>query len=243
MDDTRAAAGPPRFYGRRRGKPLSPARRALVETALPGLRVPVTPVAPEARGGDVAPEAALLDPFTLFTPRVRAVRLEIGFGAGEHLVHQAAAHPDAGFIGCEPFINGVASALSLITQQGLQNVRLFDDDARLLLPRLAAGSVEQVFILFPDPWPKKRHWRRRFINAEILDNLARITAPGGGLRFATDHAGYAAWALERLIAHPGFEWTAERADDWRTRPIGAAPTRYETKSLAGPPVYLNFRRV
>ncbi|HCS72139.1 MAG TPA: tRNA (guanosine(46)-N7)-methyltransferase TrmB [Rhodospirillaceae bacterium] len=219
----------PRFYGRRRGKKLRPGRSALVADLLPTLRVP-------AGGGP-------LDPAGLFDGEKSAYWMEIGFGAGEHLADQAQAHPDIGFIGCEPFVNGVATLLAQITDRSLDNIRLHDDDARQLLPRLAPGSIDRVYLLYSDPWPKKRHWNRRFVQRETLDQLARILAPGGLFRFATDHMGHARWALGLAANHPEFEWTARGPEDWRIRWADGYPTRYEEKGLAGPHrVYLEFRR-
>lgn len=219
----------PRFYGRRRGKKLRPGRSALVADLLPILRVP---------SGD-----GPLDPAGLFDGEKSAYWMEIGFGAGEHLADQAQAHPDIGFIGCEPFVNGVATLLAQITDRSLDNIRLHDDDARQLLPRLAPGSIDRVYLLYSDPWPKKRHWNRRFVQRETLDQLARILAPGGLFRFATDHMGHARWALGLAANHPEFEWTARGPEDWRIRWADGYATRYEEKGLAGPHrVYLEFRR-
>ena len=220
--------GGPRFYGRRHGKRLRPGRKALIEEALPALAVP-----------DTGP----VEPAGLFDVRPARAWLEIGFGAGEHLAAQAAAHPDVGFIGCEPFVNGVATLLSQVADQGLANVRIFADDARKLLPRLAPGSIERVYLLYSDPWPKKRHWNRRFVQRDSLDMLARVLAPGGLFRFATDHMGHARWALWHLANHPDFAWTATGPADWRTRWADGFPTRYEEKALAGTErVYLEFQR-
>ncbi|MAY66401.1 MAG: tRNA (guanosine(46)-N7)-methyltransferase TrmB [Rhodospirillaceae bacterium] len=219
----------PRFYGRRRGKRLRPGRRALLENLLPTLRVP--------------PGDGPLDPAALFDGKKAAYWMEIGFGAGEHMADQAAAHPDIGFIGCEPFVNGVATLLAQITERSLDNIRLHDDDARQLLPRLTPGSIDRVYLLYSDPWPKKRHWNRRFVQRETLDQLARILAPGGLFRFATDHMGHARWALGLAANHPEFQWTARGPEDWRRRWADGYPTRYEEKGLAGPArVYLEFRR-
>lgn len=219
----------PRFYGRRRGKKLRPGRRALIEDLLPKLRVP-------SGGGP-------LDPAGLFDPPVSDVWLEVGFGAGEHLAAQAAAHPDIGFIGCEPFVNGVAALLAQIHAQNLGNVRLHDDDARLLLPNIASGSIGRFYLLYSDPWPKTRHWNRRFVQTDTLDGIARILKPGGLFRFATDHMGHARWALSLAANHSGLQWTAREPRDWRDRWADGYATRYEEKGLAGPtPVYLEFRR-
>jgi len=181
---------------------------------------------------------------SLFRHAPGDVCLEIGFGGGEHLATQAAAHPGTGFIGCEPFINGMAKALALIEAQGLANIRLHFGDASDLLAWLPAASLARVDLLYPDPWPKRRHWKRRFVQAARIAELARVLRPGGVFRFATDWPDYAAWTLERLLRSPSFAWTAERADDWREPWAGFTPTRYEAKAVqAGrAPCYLVFRR-
>jgi tRNA (guanine-N7-)-methyltransferase len=220
-------------YGRRRGRKLKPGRAALLDEGLPRLRIELPP-------GD-----APLDPATLFATRPRAVWLEIGFGAGEHLAAQAAAHPEVGLIGCEPYVNGVVALLARLEARGLGNVRLWPDDARPLLERLAPGSLARVFALFPDPWPKRRHRKRRLVQAPFLDLVARALAPGAELRLATDDPDYAAWMLERVPVRPDFRWTAARADDWRTRPADQAETGYEAWARAEGrrPVFLTFVRV
>lgn len=189
------------------------------------------------------PDTGQLEPRALF-PEAGAVWLEIGFGGGEHLAAQARAHPDVGLIGVEPFINGVARLLSLIEAEGLGNIRIFTDDARLLLPLLPDQSLEKIFILFPDPWPKKRHHKRRIVNRQTVAEFARLLAPAGELRLATDDPDYARWILAACLAEPRLEWLAERARDWRERPADWPPTRYEQKALAAGrrPVYLRFRR-
>ncbi len=201
-----------------------------MEEVLPNLRIPL----PDD-------ERARIDPASLFEDK-RAVWMEVGFGGGEHLAAQAAANPDVGFIGCEPFVNGVASLLSQV--EGLDNIRLFDDDARLLLPRLAPDSVSRFFLLFPDPWPKARHHKRRFINPANLDLIADLLVDGGQFRFSSDHMGYVRWTLARVTAHPAFRWTAKGPGDWRERLADAPPTRYETKALEGGSrcVHLVFQR-
>ena len=182
---------------------------------------------------------------TLFPNPVSEVWLEIGFGAGEHLIHQAEANPDIGFIGAEPFINGVARVLAEAENKSLHNIRIHDDDARLLLGRLPAASIARVFLLFPDPWPKTRHHKRRFVNAATLDGLMRILKPGGEFRFASDDAGLVRWTLAASLAHAGFAWTAKGPADWRQRPADAIATRYETKALAEGRdcVYLRFQKI
>ena len=218
---------PLRTYGRTKARPIKPRQAALIETLLPRIRVPEAPFDLRA-----------------LMPRARAAWLEIGFGGGEHLAAQAAAHPDVLLIGAEPFRNGVASALRHIDEQSLGNVRIHDGDARMLLGWLPDASFERAFILFPDPWPKTRHHKRRLIQADVVAELARVLRPGGRLRFASDWADYVDWALERLLANSAFRWTAERADDWRRPPADHVTTRYEAKRLGDcAPVFLEFARV
>jgi len=176
-------------------------------------------------------------------PGARQVWLEIGFGGGEHLAEQAARHPDALMIGCEPFLNGVGSALRHVDERGLANVRLHPDDARAVMAALPDGSLDRVMILFPDPWPKARHNKRRFIQPETAVEIARLLKPGGRLRFVTDWKAYADWALEILNTTPGLNWAAEVADDWRQAPADHVVTRYEEKRLGDTaPIFLEFAR-
>ncbi len=219
------------FFGRRQGRPLRPHQTNLIQTALPHLALDLRHPAP-AR------------PTSLFEPPVTSVRLEIGFGGGEHLVAEAAANPNSGFIGCEPFVNGMARALGLIAAQGLANVRLHFGEADEVIAWLPDAVLARIDLLYPDPWPKRRHWKRRFIQDERITALARVLASGGELRFATDWPDYAAWTLERLMRSPHFVWTAEHAEDWRSPWPGYARTRYEEKAIrAGRrPCYLVFRR-
>jgi len=215
-----------RTYGRIKSRPIKPRQAALLETLLPTIRVPAEP----------------FDPRTLM-PTARETWVEIGFGGGEHMAAQAARHPDVLILGAEPFQNGVASALRHIDEQGLGNVRLQDGDARELLARLPDASIARAFILFPDPWPKTRHHKRRLVNSETVAELARVLAPGGRLRFASDVAHYVDWALERITANPAFTWTAERPGDWRAPPVDHVTTRYEEKRLGDcAPVFLDFVR-
>jgi tRNA (guanine-N7-)-methyltransferase len=232
------------LYGRRKGRPLRPARKRLVRDLLPRISVPL-----ESRDEVVAAlpgTGPFLDPARFFDGAApcREVWLEVGFGAGEHLAAQATTHPDIGFIGCEPFLNGVASLLARIEARRLANVRIYNDDARFLIDQLAAGTLARVFILFPDPWPKTRHARRRFVAADTLDSLARVMADGAELRIATDDPVYLRWALAALTAHEGFRWIAEKAADWRVRPADQPATRYEEKARAKGvmPVFLVFER-
>jgi tRNA (guanine-N7-)-methyltransferase len=224
---------PRRFYGRRHGKPLRAGRAALFHSRLPQLALD-----PD-RGGP-----APIDPRRLFDPPAAEAWLEIGFGGGEHLAAQAAAHPAVGFIGCEPFVTGAARLIAHLEASSAGNVRLFLDDARLLLPRLGEASLGRVFLLFPDPWPKKRHHKRRFVSRETVAELARVLADDGLLRFASDHPGYVRWTLEHLAAEPALAWTARRPADWREPPADWVGTRYEAKARAAgrPCSFLEFRR-
>lgn len=215
-----------RSYGRLKSRPIKPRQAALMETRLPQLRIPVGPVEPHS-----------------LMPAARETWLEIGFGGGEHMAAQAARAADVLVLGAEPFQNGVASAVRHIDEQGLDNVRLHDGDVRELLERLPDASLARVFILFPDPWPKTRHHKRRLVQAETVAELARVLRPGGRLRFASDWADYVDWALERFTASPVFLWEAGRADDWRVPPADHITTRYEEKGLGDcAPVFLDFRR-
>jgi tRNA (guanine-N7-)-methyltransferase len=174
--------------------------------------------------------------------RIEDVWLEVGFGAGEHLLWQAQQNPNIGLIGAEPYESGVAKLLSRIPD-GARNIRLHEGDARDIIEALPDSSIGRFFILFPDPWPKTRHHKRRFIQMEMLDQLARILKPGAELRFATDDKSYLPYALERLMAHPKFTWTAETIADWTSRPADWPQTRYEAKAIKGPPTFLRFVRL
>ncbi len=220
------------LHGRRRGKKLRAGQQSLLETLLPrlALALPVEPAKidlAQAFGGSLPPDG---------------VWLEVGFGAGEHLVWQAEQNPGVGLIGCEPYLNGVAKCLAHIERVGLTNVRLFTDDARLLMAALPARSLSRAFVLFPDPWPKTRHHKRRFVRRENLDRLAELMLPGAELRLATDDPSYLPWMVEHAGTHPAFEWLAEGPADWRGRPADWPATRYEQKMLAGKPVFLRLRR-
>jgi tRNA (guanine-N7-)-methyltransferase len=223
--------GGPVFYGRRHGKKLRQRGQDLMRDLLPRLAVP------GGRGGDP------LDPFSLFDPPVREVWLEVGFGGGEHLAAQAEANPAVGIIGGEVFVNGIASLLNHVDRRGLGNVRIFPDDIRHLLPRLPEACLGRVFVLFPDPWPKKRHAERRFVIKGNLDVLARLMRDGAELRVASDDPTYQAWALEQLEAHPLF--VSGRAPEERAvRPADWQQTRYEAKAIreGRPPIYLSYLR-
>jgi tRNA (guanine-N7-)-methyltransferase len=176
---------------------------------------------------------------------VKDVWLEIGFGGGEHMAWQAAAHPDVGVIGCEAYVNGIAKLLSDVDEQGLANIRVHDGDARELVADLGDASIGRIFLLFPDPWPKRRHHKRRIVTPAMVAEFHRILKPGGTLRFASDIRDYIAWTLLHVRAHGGFEWLAERAIDWRERPPDWPATRYEAKARAEgrDPAFLTFRRL
>ena len=219
------------LYGRRLGHRLRAGRRELLQDALPKFALTL-------------PVGGRLDPDRLFATPMRACWLEVGFGNGEHLAAQAAAHPDIGCIGCEPFVNGVSMLVQHLVRQDLKNVRVYPDDARDAFDALPDACLGRVFVLFPDPWPKTRHHRRRFVSRENLDKLARVMMDGAELRLATDHQDYGRWMLHQGLAHPDFEWLAERPGDWRDRPADDSPTRYEAKAQAAgrPCLYLRFRR-
>ena len=180
---------------------------------------------------------------SLFEPG-RELWLEIGFGGGEHLLARAAENPDVGFIGCEPFVNGVAKLLAGVEAAGLENIRVRMDDATALIESAPDAAFSKIYLLYPDPWPKRRQQKRRFVSEANIAALARALKPGGELRFATDIDDYAGWTLRRLLASPLFVWQAETAEDWRTPWQGWAPTRYEAKARAAGrgSAYLTFRR-
>lgn len=185
------------------------------------------------------------DPAALFPRPVRALRLEIGFGGGEHLLAQATENPDIGFIGCEVFLNGVAKLTARVSEASLSNILIHDRDAALLLAALPDACLEEVALLYPDPWPKRRQRKRRFVSDERLAEIARLLRPGGLMRFATDIDDYAGWTLAHALRSPTLAWTAERAGDWRAPWPGWPGTRYEAKALreGRTPSYLSFARI
>lgn len=203
-----------RLYGRRQGHALRQGQAALVEELLPRLAVP--------EEGAVTAER-------LFAS-ARPMQFEIGFGGGEHMAAQAKAHPDHGFIGCEPFLNGVVAALGHIRDEGLSNVRIHMGDALDVLERLPDGSLERVYLLHPDPWPKARHAKRRFMNPGPLDMIAAKLRQGGEFRVGTDHPVYCRWTMMQMGRRTDFRWLAEAAADFQTRPADWPQTRYEAKA-------------
>lgn len=221
----------PRVFGRRRGRALRPGQKTLIDELLPQCAVRI-------------PASGRLDPATLFGVASQSPWLEIGFGGGEHLACQAEQHPQIGFIACEVFENGIVKLLAEIRKRRLGNILIFTDDARLLLTALPPASIGRVFILFPDPWPKQRHHKRRIVSRETLDSVAAIMSDGAELRLATDDSGYLCWMLAHVTDHPAFEWQARRPSDWRERPPDWPSTRYEEKARAAGrvPSFLRFRR-
>jgi len=213
-----------RSFGRIKSRKLKPNQASLFDTLLPKI------TADEARVAGLLASG-------------RPLWLEIGFGGGEHMAAQAARNPGVDIIGCEPFLNGVGSALRHIDDGHLTNVSILADDARPLLDSLPTAALDRIFILFADPWPKARHNKRRFIQPETIAAFARALKPGGTVRFATDWADYADWALERFLASPDFDWPAKSQADWNTPPVDHVTTRYETKGLGDcKPVFFDFVR-
>lgn len=220
------------FFGRRKGKPLRERQAQHLETVLPALKVDLSIPAP----ADIA---------SLYGFPTARIRLEIGFGGGEHLIHRALETPDTGFIGVEPFVNSMAKLIGRVEETGARNIRLYDDDATELLDWLPAASIDQIDLLYPDPWPKKKHWKRRFVSKVNLDRFARVLKPGGLFCFASDIDTYVNWTLMHCGDHPAFAWTAENAADWLTPFAGWPGTRYEAKARreGRKSAYLTFRRL
>ena len=219
------------FFGRRKGHALKPRQAVLFDTGLPRLALDLSKPSP-------------IDLRALFGQPLDNVRMEIGFGGAEHLIAQAITHPQSGFIASDAFLNAIAKALTAIDANKLGNIRLHFGDASELIDWLPVGALTRIDLLYPDPWPKRRHWKRRFIQDDSLKRLARILKPGGELRFATDIADYAAYALARVLRSGEFVWTAECADDWRKPWPDYSATRYETKAKheGRQPAYFIFRR-
>jgi len=230
LDSQPGGLRPRRHFGRRKGPALSAHQAGLLETLLPQVRI-------EPQSGR--------DPRGYFSAAVSDVWLEVGFGGGEHLLWQAEANPRVGIIGAEPYVSGVAKLLSKLAPASVPHLRLYTEDASDIIEALPDASLGRVFVLFPDPWPKTRHHKRRFIQMATLDHLARVMKPGAELRYATDDNGYLVWTLERLSAHPAFAWLANTAADWRARPDDWPQTRYEAKAIrAGSAcTYLRFVRI
>ena len=220
------------FFGRRRGKAIRPQQREALETGFKTYLLDLATPAP----------AGLSD---LFGAKVSSVQLEIGFGGGEHLLHAAGTDPRAGFIGVEPFVNGMAKLMAAVAKAPLANLRVYDDDATQLLDWLPPASLDGIDLLYPDPWPKKKHWKRRFVSPVNLGRFCRVLKPGGTFRFASDIDTYVNWTLLHCRAHGAFDWQAGDAGDWHAPYAGWPGTRYEAKALreGRRPAYLTFRRV
>lgn len=219
------------FFGRRHGKALRSAQQLKIEQLLPVFKIDL-----ERPQSDLA---------VLFDRPVSQVFLEIGFGGGEHLLAEVQRFPHVGFIGVEPFVNGMAKLLSALQEDRPANLRLYDDDATRLLDWLPVASVSRIDLLYPDPWPKKKHWKRRFVNPVNLDRFARVLQTGGQFRFGSDIDHYVNWTLLECRRHAAFEWLADSAADWTSAYDGWQGTRYEAKALreGRRPAYLTFRRV
>ena len=220
------------FFGRRKGHKLRTHQAELIEHLLPRLALDI----------EAGPPSSLAESFD---PPARAVRLEIGFGGGEHLAAEAQALPHTGFIGCEPYVNGMAKILAQIEAHGIGNIRLFAGDAADLLAWLPSKSLVRIDLIHPDPWPKRRHWKRRFVQDATVRAMARVLERGGEFRFVSDIDDYCAWTLAHLLRSPDFRWLAERADDWRLPWDGYTMTRYGRKAEREGRVanYLRFERV
>ncbi|GHC69868.1 tRNA (guanine(46)-N(7))-methyltransferase TrmB [Limoniibacter endophyticus] len=225
------------FYGRRLGRPLRETQAEQMEEGLSRLKLDLEAPAPA-------------DIKTLFAKQVKEVRLEIGFGGGEHLLHDSRVNPETGLIGIEPFVNGMAKLLAAIApQRGGEDwpatIRVYNDDATQVLDWLPDACLDGIALFYPDPWPKKRHWKRRFVSQVNLDRFARVLKPGSLFRFASDIDTYVNWTLEHCEAHPAFEWQAKSAADWHTPYENWPGTRYEAKALreGRRPAYLRFQRI
>ena len=231
-DDGAGARTHGSFFGRRKGHKLRLHQADLIEQLLPRLALDIAKPSPA-------------DLTEMFDPRADQIRLEIGFGGGEHLIAEARAHPQTGFIGCEPYVNGMAKILTQIEAHGIGNIRLFAGDAAELLAWVPPRSLARIDLIHPDPWPKRRHWKRRFVQDLTIAAMARALKPQGEFRFVSDIDGYCAWTLAHLLRSPDFVWTAERAADWRLPWPDYTMTRYGMKAEreGRRAAYLRFRRI
>jgi tRNA (guanine-N7-)-methyltransferase len=231
-DDQHPTRATEAFYGRRKGKALRERQAEGLASLLPVLRLDLDGTAPA-------------DLRSLFDTPVSRLRLEIGFGGGEHLVHRAQEQGETGFIGVEPFVNSMAKLIGRVDALGLKNIRVHDDDATQVLDWLPAGSIDQIDLLYPDPWPKRKHWKRRFVSKINLDRFHRVLKQGGNFCFASDIDTYINWTLLRCREHGGFEWQARQSSDWLTPFPGWPGTRYENKARreGRSSAYLTFKKV
>jgi tRNA (guanine-N7-)-methyltransferase len=231
-DDQHPTRATEAFFGRRKGKPLRERQAEGIATLLPALKLDLLAPAP-------------VDLKELFPVPVDRVRLEIGFGGGEHLIHRAQEQSGTGFIGVEPFVNSMAKLLSRVDALGLNNIRVYDDDATQVLDWLPEASVDQIDLLYPDPWPKRKHWKRRFVSQVNLDRFHRVLKPGGLFCFASDIDTYVNWTLLHCRDHGGFDWQAEQSTDWLTPFAGWPGTRYENKARreGRSSAYLTFKKI
>lgn len=220
-----------RVYGRRLAKPLKKSSAKRLNEYFPKYSISLEDDVP-------------LDLTRLFDHNPKEYWLEIGFGKGEHLIAQAKANPDVGFIGCEPFVNGVSGLVDHMAEENVTNIRFFMNDARLLMDALQDSSISRAFILFPDPWPKKRHHKRRIVSPGNLVVLSRILKNNARLRIGTDHHDYCRWILARLMENPIFSWKSDGPDDWHIRPDDWPETRYEKKAFSAgrKSAYMTFQR-
>lgn len=226
-DQTPRPAGA--FFGRRKGRPLRERQANALDDGLSSLGLDLSIAAP-------ANCAAL------FSGPVSGVHLEIGFGGGEHLLHRARENPEIGYIGVEPFINGMAKVAAILSREPMHNIRLYGQDATHVLDWLPDDALSGIDLLYPDPWPKKKHWKRRFVSRANLDRFARVLVPGGRFRFASDIDTYVNWTLQHCRSHAHFDWQASSSQDWNEPYAGWPGTRYEAKALreGRTPAYLSF---
>jgi tRNA (guanine-N7-)-methyltransferase len=220
------------FFGRRKSKSLSPKAEQRFDELFPKLRLD-----PSSKPAQSSHE--------FFSHKPDQVILEIGFGGGEHIIHQATTYVQNGYIGVEPFVNSMSKALRIIDDQQIKNIRLYDEDAVEVLDWLPEGSIDRIDLLYPDPWPKMRHWKRRFVSMKNLDRFARVLKTGGEFRFASDIDTYINWTLQHCDKHPSFAWSADTAQDWHNPYENWIRTRYEAKAIREKrtPCYLRFERV
>lgn len=206
-----------RSYGRRKGRDFRPNQKELLDTLFPQLSI-------------VPVEDGQIDPMSFFASNIKEAALEIGFGGGEHLEMQARLHPEIGFIGCEPYMNGIVKLLQSIEEDVPKNLRIYNDDVRDLIAHFKAESLAKIYLLFPDPWPKKRHNKRRLVSDEMLGEFSRLLKPGAEVLVATDHQDYARWIIRHFANHNDFAWQAKSKSDWQTPPEHWVETRYQQKA-------------